>query len=95
VTPARVAWAEASGHPLSATLVLKHVEGQPFRLLSARTSQALLQVTGLSAKAAVRQRVQVTLGAAAQPGTYDEKVFLTLDTPGHPEVAVRVVATLH
>jgi len=92
--PARVAWAEAAGRTLEAAVVLRQPQGRPFRILSARTSNPLLQVTGLPKGAAVRQTVKVVLGAEAKPGQYDDRVFLVLDTPGHPEFPLRVAAAL-
>ena len=55
----------------------------------------MLQVLGISPRAGATQRVQLLLSSAARPGQYDEKAFLTLDTPGHPEFEVRVSASLH
>ena len=93
-TPARVAWAEAAGRGLEQAVILRQPQGKPFRILSARTSNPLLRVTGLPKGAAARQTVKVALDAAAKPGQYDERVFLVLDTPGHPEFPVRVSAAL-
>jgi hypothetical protein len=94
-TPARVAWAEPAGQDLHASVQLKSRANKPFRILSARTSNPMLQVLGISPRAGATQRVQLLLSSAARPGQYDEKAFLTLDTPGHPEFEVRVSASLH
>jgi len=93
-TPDKVAWAETAGQDLRAALVLKDRQNHPFRILSARTSNPLLTVTGIRPGAAVTQQVQVLLSAKAKPGVYDERAFLTLDTPGHPEFEIRVAASL-
>ena len=58
------------------------------------TSNPLLTVTGIRPGAAVRQEVQVQFSSKATPGVYDERAFLTLDTPGHPELEIRVAASL-
>jgi hypothetical protein len=94
-SPARVAWAEPAGQDLHTSVQLKSRANKPFRILSARTTNPLLQVLGISPKAAATQRVQLRLSPAAKPGTYDEKVLLTLDTMGHPEMEIRVAASLH
>ena len=93
-SPERVAWAGPAGQALQASVLLKHRQGKPFRILSARTSTPLIQVAGLDPKPAARQGFRLTLAADAQPGTLEEKVFLTLDTPGHPELEFRVSAAL-
>jgi hypothetical protein len=94
VEPQRVAWSQPAGQELTATLKLLSRQGKPFRILSARTSHTLLTVDGLATRPAARQTVQVHLSADARPGTYAEKVFLTLDSPGHPELEVPVAAVL-
>jgi hypothetical protein len=93
-TPARVAWSEPAGQDLRASVQLASRDHKPFRILSARTSNPLLMVSGLSPRAAVSQGVQLRLSPAAAPGTYEEKAFLTLDSPGHPEFEIRVAASL-
>ena len=93
--PSQLAWAEAAGRSLGAKVALTQAEGKPFRVLSARTSSPLLQVSGLSSTAAARQTFRVTLSGDARPGQHTEKVFLVLDTPGHPEFEFRVSAALH
>ena len=92
--PSQVAWAEAAGHELTASVMLTQPEGKPFRILFARTSNPALQVSDLAQTAAARQTVQVTLSGTATPGRYTDKVFLTLDTPGQPEFELRVSAVL-
>lgn len=94
-TPERVAWAEPAGQELLQPVRLESRAHKPFRILSARTSSPLLQVRDLSPRAAASQTVQLLLSAAALPGVYDERAFLTLDTPGHPEFEIRVAASLH
>jgi hypothetical protein len=94
-SPARVAWTGASGQDLRATVRLQHRQQRPFRILSARTSSPLLRVAVSPSGSAPVQLVQLTLSSAATPGSYQETVFLTLDTPGHPVLEIRVVAYLH
>lgn len=94
VSPARVAWVRPAGQELSAPVRLSHLEHKPFRILSARTDNPLLQVTGISPKAAARQEVRLVLSATAWAGAHHAKAYLTLDTPGHPELEIRVVAAL-
>jgi hypothetical protein len=92
--PRRVAWAEPAGKELQASVVLDQRENKPFRILSALTTNPLVRVASLPAKAAAQQRIQVLLSRAAKPGEYDEKVILTLDTPDHPQFEIRVLASL-
>jgi hypothetical protein len=92
--PARVAWAEPAGQDLRASVQLDSRDHKPFRILSARTTNPLLRVATLPATAAARQSIQMLLSQAARPGEYDEKAILTLDTPGHPEFEIRVLASL-
>ena len=93
-TPVRVAWAEPAGKELRASIQLASRDHRPFRILAARTSNPLLQVLGLPPRASASQRVQLRLLSAARPGLYEEKAFLTLDAPGHPELEIRVAASL-
>lgn len=93
-SPARVAWSQPAGQELTTTVTLRSRANLPFRILSARTSHPLLTVTGLSGQAATRQSVQLRLDASAPAAVYAEKAFLTLDTPGHPELAIPVAAVL-
>jgi hypothetical protein len=95
VSPARVAWAEAAGQELRAALTLKNPEHRPFRILSTRTSNPLIRLSGIAPRGAVEQKLVVLLSKDAKPGEYDEKAYLTLDTPGHPELEIRVAASLH
>jgi hypothetical protein len=94
VTPARVAWAEPAGQERRAELLLASPQHQPFRVLAVRTSNPLFTVSAPSGEAAEQQKLAVLLAASAAPGHYEEKAFLTLDTPGHPELEVRLSATL-
>lgn len=93
-TPPRVIWVGAAEREQRTKVVLKHRRKQRFRILSARTSDPLFQVTGLAAKAAAVQEVQFVLSAQAKPGDHEGKAYLTLDTPGHPEVELRMAASL-
>jgi hypothetical protein len=93
-SPAQVAWAEPAGQDLRATVLLRQPEHKRFRILSVRTTSPLIQVSPPAKIPAARQQLQFTLSAKAKPGHYDEKVFLVLDTPGHPEFEVRVSAAL-
>jgi hypothetical protein len=94
VDPARIAWSTSAGAELRASLHLQSVDHKPFRVLSWRATNPLLKVAGSGAPAASNQDLHVSFAATASPGTYDEGLFLTLDTPGHPEMEVRVVASL-
>lgn len=93
-TPARLALAGAAGQDLGGGVVLKHREGKPFRVLSARTTSSMLEVPGLPTAGAATQTVKVVLKAAALPGTYSEKVILDLDDPAQPVLEIRVAASL-
>jgi hypothetical protein len=91
LTPGRISF---TGAARSAKVALKARDGKPFRVLSARTTNPLVTVSPLPAKAAARQELHVTLAKTAGPGTYDETVFLTVDAPGKPELPLRVTASL-
>lgn len=93
-TPARIAWAQGAGQELTASVLLTARDKKPFRILSARTTSPLIQVKGLAKGAVPAQRIQVVLSAEAHPGEHDEKAILTLDAPGHPELEIRVSASL-
>ena len=94
VNPTQVAWAEPAGQDLHTSVVLEQREHKPFRILAARTSNPLVEVQGWSHKAAATQKLEVTLSGRTPPGNYHEMVVLTLDTPGHPELPIRVGAAL-
>lgn len=94
-TPERVSWVAEAGKPLSTKVLLEHRDHQPFRILSSRATHSFLHATVLGpGAAAARQSIRVDLDAGVQPGPFDEKLYLTLDTPGHPEFELRVVASL-
>ncbi len=93
-TPARVAWVEKAGKELRATLTLKHTDGRPFRVLSAKPTHPLLRVEGVGKAAALQQELTITLGAQARAGNYNERVILRLDDPEQPEMEIRVSAVL-
>lgn len=92
--PARLAWVEAAGQDYPLSLQLSQPEHRPFRILAARTSNPVFQVAPPSPRASARQDVQVVLSSTARPGNYEEKAYLTLDTPGHPELEIRLAAVL-
>jgi hypothetical protein len=92
--PLRVAWAEPAGTELRHSVVLKQVEGKPFRILSAKTTNPFLSVSGISKTAAARQEVQVVLAPESKAGLYTEKVLFTLDDPDQPDLELRVTASL-
>ena len=92
--PLRVAWAEPAGKELRAKVVLKQVDGKPFRVVSSKTTNPALDVVGGGKPAAVRQEIEVVLSADAKPGLYTEKVQLALDDPDQPELELRVSASL-
>lgn len=93
-TPANVAWVESAGQDLKKTLVLKQVDGKPFRVLSAKATNPLIRVEGLGQAAAKEQTLVVVLGKEAKAGRYAERLTLTLDDPDQPELELRVSAAL-
>jgi len=93
-TPARLAWVEITGKELRATLTLKHADGKPFRVLSAKPTHPLLRVEGAGKPAAIQQELTVFLSAQAKAGSYNERVVLNLDDPDQPEMEIRVSAVL-
>jgi hypothetical protein len=93
-TPQRVAWSEPAGTELRSKVVLKQVDGKPFRILSTRTSNQALSVEGADKAAAASHEIEVVLAANALPGLYTEKVMLTLDDPDQPQLELRVTASL-
>jgi hypothetical protein len=94
VTPPRVAWAEPAGQELRATVLLAQPNNKPFRILAARTTNPLFKLAAVPTGAAARQSLEAVLSPEAPAGNYDEKAILTLDTPGHPELEIRLAATL-
>jgi hypothetical protein len=92
--PLRVAWSEPAGKPLSSKVLLKQVDGKPFRILSWKSTNPALSVTGSDQPAASRHEIEVVLSADARPGLYTEKVLLTLDDPNQPQLELRVSASL-
>jgi hypothetical protein len=92
--PLRVAWSEPAGTELRSSVLLKQVDGKPFRILSSRTTNPVLTVEGTGKTAAASHEIQVVLASNAQPGLYTEKVLLTLDDPDQPELELRVSASL-
>jgi hypothetical protein len=92
--PLRVAWSEPAGKQLRSKVILKQVDGKPFRILSAKTTNPFLTIEGAGKTAAARQEFQVVLDSEAKPGLYTEKVLLALDDPDQPELELRVSASL-
>ena len=92
--PVRVAWVEPAGVARTATVTLRQKDNRPFRILSAKTSNGLLKVEVADHGAAPSHTFTVTLSASAKPGTYMEKVLLTVDDPEQPQCEVRVSAAL-
>jgi hypothetical protein len=95
VEPVRVAWVEPAGKQLRQKVTLKQVDGKPFRILSAKTTNPdVLTVEGVAKGSAVQHDLQVVLAASAKAGMYNEKVLLTTDSPDQPELELRVAASL-
>ena len=92
--PVRVAWVEGAGRELRQKVVLKQVDGKPFRILSAKTTNPVLRVEGLGRNAAAQHELTVVLAGTAKAGMYNEKVLLTTDSPDQPELELRVAASL-
>lgn len=93
-TPAHVAWVEPSGRELRKVVLLKQVDGKPFRVLSAKATHPLITVSGLGQAAAPEHRITVVLDKAAKPGRYSERLTLTVDDPEQTELELRVSAAL-
>jgi hypothetical protein len=93
-TPEKVTWVEPAGKALKTLVNLKQVDGSPFRVLEARSSNPLIKVEGVGKASAARQELQVSFSAAAKPGTYAETITLMLDDPNQPELTLRVSAVL-
>jgi len=95
VEPVRVAWVEAAGKELRGKVTLKQVDGKPFRILTARsTNPSVLKVEGLGKGPAAVHELQVVLGANAKAGNYNEKILFTTDSADQPELELRVAAVL-
>lgn len=92
--PAAVFWERPAGRALHAPVVLRHPQGRPFRILSVRSTSPLVRVTGVDGRASSSKVIAVHLAATARPGNYDEKLYLTVDTPGRPELEIPVGAEL-
>lgn len=93
-TPERVAWVEPAGKDLRAAVSLKQAAGKPFRITGSRTTNPLVRVEGVDGNAAPMHEFRISLAGSARPGTYSERVVLTLDDPEQPEVEIRVSAVL-
>jgi len=93
--PGRIAWAGPAGQDRSMAVRLNSRNRKPFRILSARTSNPLIQVSAPSPKAAPSQAIQVRMLPSAPAGVYEDSVTLTLDTPGRPVFEFRVSAALN
>ena len=92
--PVRLAWVEPAGKELRAKVVLKQVDGKPFRVLSAKTTHPSFTVEGVDKSAAPQHEFQVVLAAGARSGYYTEKVLFATDSPDQPEIELRVSAAL-
>lgn len=92
--PVRVAWVDAPGKELRAKVVLKQVDGKPFRILSSRSTSPVIRVEVLTKAASATQEIQVVMTAKAKAGMYNEKVLLATDNPDQPEFELRVAASL-
>jgi len=93
-SPERVAWVEAAGKVLQSPILLKQVEGKPFRVLDSKSSNPLITIEGAGKAASGQQDLRVVLAATAKAGTYNENVILFLDDPNQPELTLRVSAVL-
>lgn len=94
LSPSRIAWVEAAGKELKATLTLEQADGKAFRILSAKPTHTNIRVEGLGQKAAPKQELQFYFSGKAKQGAYVEKVLLQVDDPEQPEVEVRVSAVI-
>lgn len=94
--PPRAIWIEKAGKDLRQKIVLKGVDGYLFRIIACRTTTSLVRVEGLDSMRPKRstQECQVVFSGTAKPGTYDEKVFLTIDDSEHTELSIRVAAVI-
>ena len=95
-SPERVAWAESAGHGLTATVSLMDNGTQVVQDPCCNHQQSFCSAWRSFRPGPPPSRQSgLTLLALAKPGTYQEKAYLTLDTPGHPVMEVRVAAFLH
>jgi hypothetical protein len=92
--PVRVAWVEPAGTELTAPVVLKQVDGRPFRILSFKSTSPAVTVRDLDKTAAPSHDFTVVLRGDARPGLYTERLQFTLDDPDQPEFDLRVSAAL-
>jgi hypothetical protein len=93
-TPERVGWVDGAGKEHQAAVILKQVDGKPFRVTSAKPTHPAIRVEGLGKPSAAQQELQIVFGSSAKPGTYNESVVLTLDDPNQSEITIRVTAVL-
>lgn len=94
LTPDRLVFKDAPGKEMKATVTLKHHDGKPFTLTSAKPTSTFLKVLGLGKKAA-SQELTIVLAATAKAGSYNERIEFTTDDPDQPVVELRVVAFLN
>lgn len=93
-TPSRVAWVDMAGKELVATLTIRHAEGKPFRILSAKPTHSLISVEGMGREAALQHDLTFRFSSKAKPGAYVEKVILNLSSHEQSVYEVRVSAVL-
>jgi hypothetical protein len=92
--PLRLAWSDKAGQELRSTVMIKQVDGRPFKILSAKTTNPIFSVEGVDGTAAPRHELDVVVAASTRPGLYTEKLLLTTDDPDQPELEVRLAASL-
>ena len=93
-TPVRVAWVEPAGKEQRMKVSVKHADGKPYKILSAKLTNPLFKVEGLDKGSASTHEFQVVLSSKAKAGNYNEKLLLATDSPEQPELELRLVAAL-
>jgi hypothetical protein len=92
--PERMVWSEVAGKELRATVRLTSTVNRAFRVLDAKSSSPLINVTGLDDASSIEHEFDVVLSSKAKPRTYNEVLTLVLDDPEQPTLEYRVVAAL-
>lgn len=93
-TPDLVSWIETAGKEQRVAVTLRQVDGRSFRILSAKSTNPMVRLEGVTKASVARHELKMVLSAEAKPGRYDEYVQLALDDPEQRELRIRVSAVL-
>jgi hypothetical protein len=90
--PRQVAWSGPAGESRLATVTLQSRAGKPFRILSARATQPWIHVEGIRKAPRAKQVLSLRQDPCTRTGLSTEWVYVELDSPGRPELPIRIIA---